>query len=189
MVGRHAVDAPDVDLLLEQPRHQVGVRSGMAMDVLLLVGLGAELRVAVPAGVQDEEVAVPDLDSVLDHLRRVDLELAHRVTQVDDRRRPVEPLERDLVDGHAVGDEVARRVEVGAHVVRGHDVLRVDAVLGLALDVLDLERRVVGPERDFLIERLRQVVELRHCTVPERKSVVSVRPRRAPRRRSSRSWP
>ena len=42
---------------------------------------------------------------------------------------PQQPLDRDLVDGLAVGDEVARRVEVRAHVVRGHDVLGVDAVL------------------------------------------------------------
>ena len=46
------------------------------------------------------------------------------------------------------------RVEVRAHVIRRHDVLRVDAVLGLALDVLHLERRIVGPERKLLVQRL-----------------------------------
>ena len=41
---------------------------------------------------------------------------------------------------------MAWRIEVRPHVVRRHDVLRIDAVLDLALDVLDLERRVVRPE-------------------------------------------
>ncbi len=54
----------------------------------------------------------------------------------------------------AAGHEVTRRVEVGPHVVRRLDVLCVDAVLGLALDVLDLERWIVGPERGVLVERL-----------------------------------
>ena len=50
---------------------------------------------------------------------------------------------------------IEERVEVSAHVVGGHDVLRVDAVLGLALDVLDLERRIVRPEGHLLVQRLR----------------------------------
>src|SRR5207253_10175009 len=55
---------------------------------------------------------------------------------------------------------MARRVEVGAHVVRGHDVLRVHAVLGFALDVFHFEGRIIGPERRAFVEGLRQVVEL-----------------------------
>src|SRR6185369_2141899 len=69
-----------------------------------------------------------------------------------------EPLHGNLVDGAARGDEMPRRIEVGSHVIRGLDVLRVDAVLRLALDVLDLERRIVGPEGNFLVERLREIV-------------------------------
>src|SRR5881398_796693 len=55
---------------------------------------------------------------------------------------------------------MTRRVEVGTHVVRGHDVLSVHAVLRLALDVLHLERRVVGPEGAALVQGLGQVIEL-----------------------------
>ena len=33
VIGGHAVDAPDVDPLLEQPRHHVGMRAGMPVDV------------------------------------------------------------------------------------------------------------------------------------------------------------
>ena len=72
MVGRDAVHAPDVNLLVEQPRHHVGMRARMAMDVLLLVRLGSELRVLFPARVQEEQVALLHLDAILDHLRRVD---------------------------------------------------------------------------------------------------------------------
>src|SRR5207245_8978958 len=60
---------------------------------------------------------------------------------------------------------MARRVEVGAHVVRGHDVLRVHAVLGLALDVFHFEGRIVGPERRAFVKGLRQVVERHGASV------------------------
>ena len=161
VIGRDAVHAPDVDLLLEQPRHHVGMRAGMPVDVLLLVRLGAELRVLVPAGVQEQQVALLHLDPVLDHLRRVD----RRARPSRRERSTITPGPQSHSTGISsmvmpVGDEVARRVEVRAHVVRGLDVLRVHAVLGLALDVLHLERRVVRPERHLLVQRLRQVVDL-----------------------------
>ena len=58
------------------------MRAGMAMDVLFLVGVVAELRELVQAGVQIQQVALSDLDAILDHLRRVQLELVHHVGQV-----------------------------------------------------------------------------------------------------------
>ena len=130
----------------EQPRHHVGMRAGMTVDVLLLVRARSELAVLVPAGVEEQQIAVLHLDAVFDHLRRVEAEFVHLVGQIDDHARTAQPLDRNLVDRHALRDEVARRIEVRAHVVRRLDVLRVDAVLGLALDVLHLERRVVRPE-------------------------------------------
>src|SRR3990170_365035 len=48
---------------------------------------------------------------------------------------------------------------MGAHVIGGHDVLGVDAVLGLTLDVLDLEGGVERPKRGVLVEGLGEVVD------------------------------
>ena len=90
---------------------------------------------------------------------REDVEVVEHVAQVDDDAGAVAPFDRHLVDGLAVGDKVARRVQVRAHVVGGLDVLRVDAVFGFALDVLDLERRVERPERAVLVERLGEIVD------------------------------
>ena len=128
-------------------------------------GVDAELAELVPAGVQEEQVALLHLDTVFDHLRRVEAELVHRVREIDERARTAEPLDRDLVDRHPGGHEVTGRIEMRAHVVRRHDVLRVDAVLGLALDVLHLERRVIRPEAALFVERLRQIVDL-SCRAP-----------------------
>ena len=129
-------------------------------------GSAPNCGVPVPAGVQEQQVALPHLDPLLDHLRRVDGELVHLVAQIDDHARPAQPLDGISSIVMPAGDEVARRVEVRAHVVRRHDVLRVDAVLGLALDVLHLERRVVRPEGDLLVQRLRQVVDFhRLCPI------------------------
>ena len=160
MVRRDDVDRPDLDLLLEQPGDHVGVGARMKVDVTLLVGRLPELGEAVPARVQHQEIAVPDLDTLLDHLGRVRPAIVHLVAQIHDHPGPVKPVERDLVDRHPAGHEMPRRIEVGADVVRGHDVLRVHAVLGFPFYVLDLERRIIGPERDVRVQRLRQVVQL-----------------------------
>src|SRR6185369_1896543 len=110
------------------------------------------------SGMQDQQIPRLHLDALLDHLRRVDGQVIHLVAQVHDHPGTTEPLHGNLVDGAARGDEMPRRIEVGSHVIRGLDVLRVDPVLRLALDVLDLERRIVGPEGDLLVERLREIV-------------------------------
>ena len=67
VVRRDGVQSPDLDLLLQQPRHQVAMRTRVHADVALLVRLFAELRVSVPPGVQDQDVSLPHLDLGLDH--------------------------------------------------------------------------------------------------------------------------
>ena len=102
--------------------------------------------VLAPAGVDKQDVAVMDIRPLLEHLRREDVQVVQLVAQVHDHARPVAPLNRDLVNGLAVGHKVARRVQVRAHVVGGHDVLGVHPLLRFALDVFHLERRVERPE-------------------------------------------
>ena len=69
MVGGDHVDAPDVDLLLEQPVADAVVRAGMALDVAFFVAVRAEEGVLVPAGVDEEDVALAHLDALFDILR------------------------------------------------------------------------------------------------------------------------
>src|ERR1051325_9731592 len=45
MIGRNAVHAPDMDFFLEQPGHEIRMRAGVHVDVLLLVRLLPELAV------------------------------------------------------------------------------------------------------------------------------------------------
>jgi hypothetical protein len=159
MIGGDAIHSPDVNLLLEEPRHHVGMGARVIVVVQLLVGRAPEVRVLVPPGVQKQPVSLSHLHPLLDHLRRVEPELVHLVAQIDDDAGAAQPFERQLVDRLSRGDEMAGRVDVRAHVIRRLDVLRVDAVLRLPLDVFHLEGRIVRPERAAFVERLRQIVE------------------------------
>src|SRR5436309_1127174 len=123
----------------------------------------------------------PDDEPLVLDLGGVDL-----AVQVHDHPGAAQPLERQLVDRLAGGDEMARRVEVRAHVVRGHDVLGVHAVLGFALDVLHFERRVIGPERGALVQRLREIVQLHWATSGSAALIIGSPVPRAPRRAPAR---
>jgi hypothetical protein len=61
VVGGDHVHAPQVDLLVEQPFADAVMRAGVALDVALFVAIRAEERILVPAGVDEENVAVVDL--------------------------------------------------------------------------------------------------------------------------------
>ena len=136
------------------------MRAGVAVDILLLVGVLAELAVPMPAGVDEKDVAVAHFDALLDHLRREHIQLVQHVAEIDDDARAVEPFQRYLVDGLALGDEMAGRVQMRAHVVGGLDILGIDALFRLAFDVLDFEGWIERPERTVLVEGLGEVVKL-----------------------------
>ena len=90
---------------------------GVHVNILFFIRLGAELRVPVPAGVQQQNVALAHFDARLDHLRRVGCEFVHFVRQVHDNAGAVQPLHWNLIDGHAAGDEMARGIQVRAYVI------------------------------------------------------------------------
>jgi hypothetical protein len=92
-----------------------------------LVGVGLIPAEMVVAGVEDQDVAFPYLDPLLDHptpvrfgdhsLWRIGLAVARRVRQVDDRCRSDEKVV-ELQIGHilAGGEQVDLAVQVGAQV-------------------------------------------------------------------------
>ncbi len=139
----------------------------MVVDVALLVGLRTTIAVAMPTRVEDEDIALAHLHALLYHLGGIDGKVVHLVGEVNDDARAACPLDGDFVDCFAAGEEVARAVEVGSDVDGALDVLGVDTVLGLALEILDLEGRVIGPEGGVDAERLREVVELHLSLVEE----------------------
>ena len=125
--------------------------SGMAMNVLLLVRGFAKLGEFLKAGMQNQDIPVTHLHPALDHFRSVEIQLANLITQIDNHSRPVQPVQRDLVDGLSTGHKMTRRIQVGAHVIGCHDILSIDPMLRLALDVLHFKGRIIGPKRGFLI--------------------------------------
>src|SRR5258708_1963611 len=63
VIGRDHIHAPNMDFLLEQPIADAEVRTGMALDVALFVTFRTEESVPVPAGVDEEDVALADVGS------------------------------------------------------------------------------------------------------------------------------
>ncbi len=164
MIGRDHVHAPDVDFLFQKPIANAVMRTGMAMNVTFFIGIRTQERILVPAGVNEEDVAVAHLHALFDVFRTKHVQVVEHVAQIDDNAGSVTPFDWNLIDCFAFGDKVTRRIEMRAHVIRCHDVLRVDALLRLALDVLDLERRIKGPERTILVEGLREIVDFHFFT-------------------------
>ncbi len=160
MVGRNAIHPPDVDLFIQQPFHHVAVGAGVEVDVFLLVGRLPELGVAVPAGVQEQDVAFVHFHPVFDHFGGVEIQFPDFIAEVDHHAGAVEPFDGKLVHRHPPGDEVARGVQMRSHVVGSHNILGVHAVLGFAFYIFHLKRRVVRPEWGVLIQGLGKIVEL-----------------------------
>lgn len=152
MIRRDGVDSPQLYLSLQHPVTPLSRGPRMPVDVAFFVrhSLGLVPAVAVEPCVEDEDVSIMEVYAVFDHVRGVDAQVSD-ITDVHDDPGAVELLQGDLVDGLASRNEVTGCVQVGSHVVGGHDVLGVDAVLGLSLDVLHLEGRVRGPEGSICV--------------------------------------
>ena len=147
MVAGAAIDAPPLDLHVEHPVEQLEIAAGMHAEIADEVLLRVALVVAVIAGVEDQDVALLDLDARRgDHVRGDDVPVADLVGDVDDHALVDQEFER--VGGHvavaAVGG-VERAVEMGADMQRGVDALRDDAHRLQVLGVVHLVAGVADP--------------------------------------------
>ena len=109
----------------------------------------------VPAGMDEEDVSLADLDPILDHLWRKQVEFLQLIAQIHDHTLAIEPIEGKLINGFATRDKMARGIHVSADVVGGLDILGIYSMLGFSFEVLDFEGWIERPERYFLVEWLR----------------------------------
>src|SRR5688572_31910379 len=98
--------------------------SGMTLDVSLLIRLITKERIFVPAGVNEQNVAVLHIRTILDIFGREETHIIQHVTQVHDYTRTIAPLNRDLVNRLAFRYKMPRRVKMCTHMVRSLNVLR-----------------------------------------------------------------
>src|SRR5260221_14729516 len=99
----------------------------------------------MPARVNEQNIAILHICAFLDIVWRENANVIEHVTQVNDHTRSVTSFNGNLVNGFAFSYEMPRRIEMLAHMVRSLDVLRVDAMLRFAFDVLHLKWWIEGP--------------------------------------------
>ncbi|OLB93211.1 MAG: hypothetical protein AUI15_19085 [Actinobacteria bacterium 13_2_20CM_2_66_6] len=138
----------------------------MAKEVALLILLGPAVVEAVPAGVEDDDVALLYLHAV-GHLLRLDHgPVVHLIGEVDDHAFSAERGQRDRGHVLAARDDVHLAIEMRPGVKRRLQILRDDAVGGVALEVAELRRRVADPPGCVDREDVRQIDQLHPLPPP-----------------------
>ena len=117
VVGGDHVHAPDVDLFLDEPIANAVMRTWMTLDVSLLVRFFAEEGILVPAGVDEQNIAIVYVRAFFDIFWCEKSHIVEHITQVNDHAGTVAPLNGDLIDGLAFGHEMTRRIEMCPHVI------------------------------------------------------------------------
>src|SRR5437764_15228406 len=117
MIGRNHVNSPDVDFFLQKPIADAEMWTGMALYVFFLVRIRAQEGIPMPAGVQEQDVSLPHFGSLLNVLGAEQVELVQHVAQIHNHSRPKAPFNGNFVDGLAVRDKMARRIEASSHVI------------------------------------------------------------------------
>ena len=163
MIAGAAIDAEPFDLLLQHPLQQFDFAARMHAEIAHQVLLRLALPVSLPAGVDDEDIALLDLDgSALDHFRSDHRPVVHVLRDVDHSAGTHQEIER--IGGHvahAVG-AVHGAVDMGADVQRGVDPLR-DDHLGLqVLSVIHLIAGITDPAGRVHIHQMSEIDDF-HC--------------------------
>ena len=103
----------------------------------------------------EQNIAFLHIRTLFDDFRREETYIVEHIAQVNDHSWSITPFNRDLVNRLAFSHKMPRRIEMCAHMVGCLNVLRVDAMLRFAFDVLHFKRWVKRSERTVLIEILR----------------------------------
>src|SRR5258708_32385678 len=105
VIAGPAIDPEPLDFLLEHPFEQFDFYTGMHTKISNQVLLGLAFPIAMPAGVNDHNISVTNLDRrLLDHLRRDHGPIVHMLGDIDDSAWPnkeIEGIRRHIA--HAIG--------------------------------------------------------------------------------------
>src|SRR3990170_3492724 len=154
MFGGWGVGADRVDPPINQPIHRRLDQPRSSQDVSLLI-----LMVPMPPRVQHHDVPRLDARGRGREILRGDLPpLA--LGDVENDRRPTDTVERDLVDGHPVGEVQGRRIQVRAGVQRGGNGSRAHAVPRIPAEHLELHLGMVRRARCLCRQWLREIKDL-----------------------------
>src|SRR5574340_1458157 len=121
----------------------------MLDHVTEFIRIGADPAVLIPAGLDDQNIALLDLDHRFDHLRRVYAGIADLIGNIGDDAGADPLFQRHLTDGAAAGIEVLLTIHVSSQMDRGvadrtvasHTKMNT----GPALKVTHSQRFIVGP--------------------------------------------
>src|SRR5487761_2731186 len=170
MVDRREVCADPLDLPVDEVVDHLRHRTWVPIEIGHVVARRHRPAVAVPAGVEDDDVVLPDLlalrEAALDVRKAVPPPGPGDRPEVDHQARPVQLVEADPAEVPAGLAVVARRIDVRAGVhVRLHEH-RALAVPVMRRDVGDLDRGELGPRGHSIAPGLRKVDEAGHGWAP-----------------------
>jgi len=160
VVRAATVEDEVVDPLRLAPLRELQIGAGVFAEVPVGVGVLAVPGVLLVARMNEEDVTLPDVGDVLDHVAGVDTVVTYLIGDVGHDGVADEFVQRHRRDVAPAGDEVFLAVEVGPGVVHELDLLPVDLLGIQALLVPHLRVVVGGPGRRVPRPRLGQVVHL-----------------------------
>ncbi len=162
---------------------RVEIGAGVVAEVLHQVLLRLAFVVPVPAGVEDQDVAIADVGAgALDHFGRDHRPVLHVLGDIDHHAAVDQVIERQR--GHvalAVVGGVHGAVEMGADVKRGVDALRHDHLGLQVLRVVHLVAGVTHPARRMHVHHMTHIDDLHRSAL----LLTAVRPYRTCRPRAS----
>ena len=166
MVAGAGVHAPPLDLPLQHPVQRVEIGSGVVAEVFHQILLRLAFVVAVPAGVQDEDVALADIGAgAFDDLRRDHRPVVHVLRDIDDHAAVDQIIERQMRHiAVAVVGRVHGAVEMRADMQRGIDALRHDHLRLQVLRVVHLVAGVTDPAGRMHVHDVGEIDDF-HCTI------------------------
>ncbi len=147
VIARAGVHRPPLDLLFKHPVQGVEIGPGVVAEVFDQVLLRPPLVVAMPSGVQDQDIVGADVGvGALDDVRRDHRPVAHPWRDVHHHAAVDEVIQRQRRHiAFAIVGRVHGAVEMGADMQRGVDALRHDHLGLQVLRVVHLVARIADP--------------------------------------------
>ncbi len=166
VVAGAGVHAPPLNLPLQHPMQSVEIGPRVIAEVFHQILLRLALVMFMPAGVQDQNVALADIGAgTLDDLRRDHRPVVHVLRNVNDHAAIDQVIERQM--RHVAMPVVGRvhgAIEMRADVQRGVDALRHDHLRLQVLRVVHLVAGIADPTGRVNVHDVGEIDDF-HCTI------------------------